>query len=266
MAFDLNTFAVNEPQRAIFTRGNATEWFTNQIENFSIKVDGETVEKKDAHGNTIFTQAKGKKCTVEFDVSVYDLNIIADMNGTKKKVATAASKMTSQAFEEFDIKDSQTTVVIKNEAKDGTIFVQTLTSDGSLKKAYVIADAVATGKVTYTKATRTITFNEDDIVVGDTVLVVYDYDTDSAVGFDVSGNDKPTAGKLYVEVDGYDICDQSTKLFAYYRFPNAKMQPSNQQDIKVDSVYHVTMDCAVEYCDKAKAFYNLVIPGITDGE
>ena len=262
--FDLNTFAVDEPQRVAFSRNNKLAWYTNQIENLSIKVDGETVEKKDAHGNTIFTIPKGKKCTVEFDVSVYDLNIIADMNGTVKKVASSTNKLTASAFEEFDISDNQTEVTLKNNAIAGTIFVQTLTTDGSLKRLFTVAEATAESKVTYTDTSKKITFNEGDIAKGDTVLVVYDYETASAVGFDVTANDKPTPGKLYVEVTGYDICDKETKLFAYYRFPAAQMQPSNQQDLKIDSVYHVTMDCSVDYCDKLKRFYGVIVPGIDE--
>lgn len=262
--FDLNTFVIDEPTRAIFSSANKTKWFTNQMENLSIKVDGEEVQKKDAHGNLIFTIVRGKTCEVGFDVAVYDINIIADMNGTEKKVASSTNKMIATAFEEFDIADGQSDIIIKNTAVDDTIYVQTLSTDGALKKVYTVGSAAGDGVVTYTKATKTISFSADDIAEGDTVLVVYDYETENAVGFDVSANDTNTSGKLYIEVKGYDICDSDTAIYAYYRFPAAKMKTSNQTDIKVDSTYHVDMDCAVDYCDKKKAFYSFVVPGVTE--
>lgn len=138
----------------------------------------------------------------------------------------------------------------------------TLSTDGSADKVFKVAGAISEGKVTYTDTTKTVTFNTGDIKEGDTVLVKYDYAVEEGVGMTASANDYPTAGRLYVEVEGFDICDQSTKIYACYRFPTAKMQSSYETAIALDSTYNITMDCAVDYCSEDKQFYSLVIPGV----
>lgn len=259
-------FVINEPTRAFMTSNNRARWYTNQIENLSIKVDGEETQKKDAHGNLIATFPKGKTCEVGFDVSVFNLGVLADANGAELQTASSTNKLTSTAFDEFEITGSTTDITLKNTPIDDVVYVQTLNSDGSLKKAFTVGAAVADGVVTYTKTTKKITFNSDDIVAGDTVLVVYDYEITNGSGFSVSAKDVPKAGKLYVEVQGNDICDQETALYAYYRFPNAKSKVSNQQDIKADSTFHIDYSCSVGYCDKKQKFYDLIIPGVSEGE
>ena len=266
MAFNVNTFVPQKINRVIHTTNKGeTNWYTNQVQDFSIKVDGQEQTKEDANGNTIATITKGKTCSVSFATPVYDLNIIAAVNGTSKKIAGVddVTSLVSPSFEEFVVTDHQTTVVIANNAIANTISVQTITTDGSLKNTYKVGASATKGVVTYTDSTKTITFASSDLTAGDTVLVKYDYNATEAVGFTASGNDFPNAGRMYVEVEGFDICDQSTKIYAYYRFPTAKMKSSYQTDIKLDATYNIEMDCAVDYCDKEKQFYSVVIPNKT---
>ena len=263
MAFNVNVFIPQKINRVIHTtNAGLTNWYTNQVQDFSIKVDGQETQKEDANGNVIATITKGKSCTVSFATPVYDLNIIAAQNGTTKKIAGTGdvTSLVSPNFEEFEIGAEQTTVVLQNKAIDGTFSVQTLTSDGSLKDIFKVGDSTSAGTVTYTDSTKTITFNAGDISKGDIVLIKYEYNATEAVGFTASANDFPNAGRMYVEVEGFDICDQSTKIYGYYRFPTAKMKSSYQTDIKLDATYNIEMDCAVEYCDKEKQFYSFVIP------
>lgn len=266
MGKNINTFIPQKATRAIHTKNDGTvNWYTNQVQNFSIKVDGNEVKKQDADGNTIATVTKGKSCSVSFETPVYDLNIIAAMNGTTKQTASSANKLISPTFEEFEIGAEQTTVVLKNKAVSAdTISITTLTSDGSADKIFKVGASTSEGVVTYTDGTKTIAFNSGDISEGDTVLVKYDYETTSGIGMTASANDYPDAGRFYVEFEGFDVCDQSTKIYAYYRFPTAKMQSSYETKIDLESTYAINMDCAVEYCDKDKAFYSVVIPGIDD--
>lgn len=261
---NINTFIPQKISRAIHTKNDGTvNWYTNQVQDFSIKVDGNEQTKQDADGNTIATVTKGKSCTVSFATPVYDINIIAAMNGTEKKIASSSSTLIAPAFEEFKIASEQTTVVLKNKTSDiNSISVMTLSTDGSADKVFKVASATSEGKVTYTDSTKTVTFNTGDIKEGDTVLVKYDYAVEDGVGMTASANDYPTAGRFYVEVEGFDICDQSTKIYAYYRFPTAKMQSSYETAIALDSTYNITMDCAVDYCSEDKQFYSLVIPGV----
>lgn len=264
--FDVNAFVIDEPTRAIFMNSDdTTAWYTNQVQDFSIKVDGEEQIKKDAHGNTIATLTKGKTCETSFNVAVYDLNIVAALNGSTKQIATSAEKLNTPHFEEVDIStDNKTAIVLKYPvAKSGSVYrisVSTLATDGSPKKIFKQGASASTGVFTYTNGTKTLTFAEGDLVEGDTVLIAYEYEATEAVRVVSSANDFPTAGRLYVEVRGFDICDQNTAIYAYYRFPTAKLKSSYQTDIKLDSTLPLSFGCSVDYCSKDKKFYDLIVP------
>ena len=91
-AMNVNTFIPKQANRAIHTKNDGTvNWYTNQVQDFTIKVDGNEVTKQDANGNTIATVTKGKSCSVSFATPLYDLNLVAAMNGTTKKIASLQS-------------------------------------------------------------------------------------------------------------------------------------------------------------------------------
>ena len=266
--FDINSFIIDHPTRAMFMNSDdTTAWYTNQVQDLSIKVDGTEETKQDANGNTIATITRGKTCTVSFNTPVYDLNIIAALNGTKKEVAGAdgVTSINTPCFEEVKVTDSnKTAIVLKNEVRSVggtyTLNVTTLTKDGSPKKIFKQGSVASAGTFTYTSGSKTVGFTEGDLAVGDTVLIVYEYDATEAVRVAASGDDFPKTGKCYIEVKGFDICDQNTAIYAYYRFPAAKLSSSYQTDIKLDATIPVEMNCAVDYCGEDKEFFDLVVP------
>lgn len=265
--FDINSFVIDHPTRAISLNSDDTiAWYTNQIQDFSVKVDGEEETKKDANGNTIATITRGKTCTVNFNVAVFDLNIIAAQNGTKKEVAGAdVTSINAPIFEEIKITaDNQEEIVLRHKVRGvgGTykLNVTTLTNDGAPKKIFKQGAAAAEGVFTYADGTKTVSFYTGDLSVGDTVLIVYEYDAKEAVRVAARGTDFPKSSKLYIELRGFDVCDQNTLIYAYYRFPNAKLKSSYQDDLKLDSTIPMEFDCAVDYCGEDKNFYDLVVP------
>ena len=265
--FDLNSFVIDRPTRAMFMNSDdTTAWYTNQIQDFSVKVDGEEETKKDAAGNTIATITRGKTCTTSFNVAVFDLNIIAALNGTTKQVAGAdVTTINTPAFEEIKVTSAnKEEIILKNNVRavGGTykVNVTTLTADGSPKKIFKQGASTSAGVFTYTDSTKTVSFNSGDLAEGDTVLIVYEYDASEAVRVAARGDDFPKTGKLYVEVRGFDICDQNTLIYAYYRFPTAKLTSSYETQIQLDSTIPMEFNCAVDYCGEDKNFYDLVVP------
>lgn len=265
--FDVNSFVIDRPTKAFSQSATGAGWYTNQIQDLSIKVDGTEETKTDAEGNTIATVSRGKTCTVSFNVAVFDLNIIAALNGTKKEVAGAdgVTTISAPAFEEVTITDSnKESIALAHDVKavggTYTVSVNQLNSDGSLKRVFKQGGSTSDGVFTYTSSTKTLAFNTGDLAEGDSLLIVYDYDSDAAVRVAATGKDFPKVSKLYIQVRGFDICDPETLLYAYYRFPTAKLKSSYQTDIKLDSTIPMEFDCAVDYCGTDKLFYDLVMP------
>lgn len=267
--FDVNSFVIERPTKAIFMNSDdTTAWYTNQVQDFDVKVDGEEQTKQDAAGNTIATVTKGKTCTASFNVAVYDLNILAALNGTEKEIASTTSKIVTPAFEEVTITSSNKDSIVLNYPVKavGTkypVSVTTLTKDGSPKKIFKQGSVAAAGVFAYANGTHTVSFYSGDLTEGDQVLIVYEYEATQAVRVVASGDKFPTAGKLYVQVAGFDICDQNTRVYAYYRFPTAKLTSSYDTPIDLDSTIPMEFNCAVDYCGTDKKFYDIVVPSAT---
>ena len=267
--YDINSFCAERVVRGIgLNASNEVLWMANQIENASIKCDGEEVLKKDSQGSTIASISKAKTCTVDFESSVFDLNLVATMNGTSKTVATSNSKITAPIFETIAITSSNLqAVVLTNSVKNsGTvgspvykIAVSTLTTDGSLKKKFTQGAATAAGVFTYTANTKTLGFAADDLVVGDTLFVEYEYETENAVQVVNSAEDFPNSYRSIFLVKGFDICNQSTAVYAYLTLPNAKMSTASTISFNLEDTIPVSLSCAYDYCSSDKELYRLII-------
>lgn len=272
MAFDINSFIFDHVERGVgFNADGSVRWLANQIESASLQCDGEEVLKKDARGSTIYSKAQAKTCEFNWESSVADLNLIAEMNGTTKQVASSSTPVVSPIFDAIDITADSTTEItlenaVYNSGSTGTpvykIGVSLLTTDGSLKKVLKKGDSASSGVFTYTPASKKLTFNSGELEKGDTVFVTYEYETENAVQLVNSADDMPTATKSIYLVEGRDICDQNTKLYAYLIFPNAKMSTGYTLGLDVDSTVPVKQVCSYDYCSKNKELYRLVIPQV----
>lgn len=272
MAFDINSFIFDHVERGVgFNADGSVRWLANQIESASLQCDGEEVLKKDARGSTIYSKAQAKTCEFNWESSVADLNLIAEMNGTTKQVASSSTPIVSPIFDAIDITTDSTTEItlenaVYNSGSTGTpvykIGVSLLTTDGSLKKVLKKGDSASSGVFTYTPASKKLTFNSGELEKGDTVFVTYEYETENAVQLVNSADDMPTATKSIYLVEGRDICDQNTKIYAYLIFPNAKMSTGYTLGLDVESTVPVKQVCSYDYCSKNKELYRLVIPQV----
>lgn len=270
MAFDVNSFVFDHVVRGVgFNSDGSVRWMANQIENGSLKCDGEEVLKKDAQGSTIYSKSKAKTCEFSWESSVADLNLIAEMNGTTKEVASSSNTIESPLFDTIEItQDNQTEITLTNAVyNSGTtvapvykIGITSLTTDGSIKKVFKKGDAAASGVFTYTPASKKLTFATGDLMKGDTLFISYSYETENAVQVINSADDMPKATRSIYLIEGYDICDQNTVIYAYLVFPNAKMNVGYTLGLDIDSTVPVTQTCAYDYCSKNKELYRLIIP------
>ena len=67
------------------------KYMISQMKDFQIVQNGDTTEKKDANGSTIFTVDLNKSCQFQFTTPVIDLSVIAELNGTERIDASAGS-------------------------------------------------------------------------------------------------------------------------------------------------------------------------------
>lgn len=266
-----NTFV---QERCIYAIGEADDgsatWLSQQIKNLTISCDGETVDKTDANGTTIFTIQRAKTCEVTFDTPLMDLNLIAAMNGTTKVEADSDNKINIPKMETIAITSDNLTSVVLAESvvNSGTqavpaykISVATLTPDGSMKQKYTLSAAADadTHTYTYTSGTKTLGFASGDLQVGDKILVSYEYQSATGVQIINSANDFPQASRVKFLVKGYDACSQSIAKYLWIILPNAKFTTNYSVTMDLESDISCTLSCAFDYCSEDKELYRMVI-------
>ena len=286
---DLSTIV---PERPIYAVGENSDgslsWMTNQLMDFQISVDAEEDTKTDANGNTIFSISRAKSCDVSFTTPLLTLELVASMNGSEVQRGTDAAKISVPKFETIKlvseankvvIDSTSTTIylaqVVKNSGTVGTpaykVSAALLTKDGSTRKKLEYdktADEVSdltSGEFMFTHGTSptkdSITILNADYDAGSSILITYEYETASAIQIVNSAEEFPVASVVKVLVRGYDVCDKTSPIYAYFIFPSAKFQTNYTLGMALDQNIDCNLVCSYDYCSENRELYRMVIAG-----
>ena len=289
---DLSTFVPERPIYAVGEQSNGElAWMTNQLMDFQISVDAEEDTKTDANGNTIFSISRAKSCEVTFSTPLLTLELVAAMNGTEKQVGTVSNPIPVPKFETIKIVGTADNVTIgstyttinlaKYVRNSGTIgspvykvSAALLTKDGSTRKKLEreidpsVTHATAgkfvfeNGNPAASPATPdTIEILNTDYDAGSSILITYEYETKDAIQIVNSAEDFPVASVVKVLVRGYDVCDKTSPIYAYFIFPSAKFQTNYTLGMALDQNIDCNLTCSYDYCSDERELYRMVIAG-----
>jgi len=282
---DLSTFV---PERPIYAVGENSDgslaWMTNQLMDFQISVDAEEDTKIDANGNTIFSISRAKSCDVSFTTPLLTLELVASMNGSEVERGTDNNKIAVPKFETVKLVattnkvaiDANTTTIslargVRNSGTSGTpvykVSAAFLTKDGSTRKKLELGTSPApdSGKFVFTKGSGgtadTVTVRNADYDEGSSILITYEYYTAEAIQIVNSAEEFPVASVVKVLVRGYDICDKTSPIYAYFIFPAAKFQTNYTLGMALDQNIDCNLTCSYDYCSEARELYRMVVVG-----
>lgn len=271
----INSIAIKQIIGAwAFDSSEDVKWMCSQVENLQIQQDGETTEKKDANGSTIFTIDRNKSCTISFDSSVLDLSLIAALNGTERIDATTAAKIRVPYIERFtlnstDISNKYVTLGKTPATEAGgtytyKISVHTLTTDGSLKDNYGQSTSAPTNTKFYYDSTNNrimLPVSEGSCIfeAGERVEVIYEFEASAGVKVVNAADKFPDAAKVRFLVLAVDLCDQTKVRALWITAKNAKPQTGNTIGFNLDDTISVTLNLAYSYCDNNKDFYEITV-------
>ena len=286
---NLSTFV---PERPIYAVGENSDgslsWMTNQLMDFQINVSSEEDTKTDAQGNTIFSISRAKACDVSFTTPLFTLEIVAAMNGSEKQIGSSEHKIAVPKFETVKLLDSESNVsvgstyttvslahYVRNSGSAGDpeykISAAYLTKDGSTKMKLELGDGehpasgqflFKNGDATATPATPdTIELLNSDYLAGGSILITYEYDSAAAIQIVNSAEEFPVASVVKVLVRGYDVCDKSAPIYAYFIFPSAKFQTNYTLGMALDQNIDCNLTCSYDYCSDDRELYRMVIAG-----
>lgn len=268
----INSIAIKQIIGAwAFDSSESIKWMCSQVENLQITQDGETTEKQDANGSTIFTIDRNKSCTISFDSSVLDLSLIAALNGTERIDADGDHPIRVPYIERFVLKAADITAGYVSLTKepvaetggDYKISFHTLTTDNSLEDNYgrVSGDAPTSNKFWYDSTENRIYFPTDATIfkAGAKIEIIYEYSVTDGVKVINAADKFPDAAKVRFLVLAVDLCDQTKVRALWITAKNAKPETGNTIGFNLDDTISVTLDLAYSYCDDSKDFYEITV-------
>lgn len=266
----INSIAIKQIVGAwAFDSADKVKWMCSQVENLQVQQDGETTEKKDAQGSTIFSIDLAKSCQITFDSSVLDLSVVAALNGTSRIDATTDNPIVVPNIERFtlkatDVTNGYVTLAETPLATSGSykISFHTLTADNSLEDNYEqVASSATTTKFYYDSTNNRVHFPTDATIFkeGTKIEIIYEYQATAGVQV-VNGADKfPDASKVRFLVLAVDLCDQTKIRALWLTAKNAKPSVSNTIGFSLEDTISITLNCSYDYCSADKSFYDISI-------
>lgn len=284
---DINNFVINYVIRGIMINpsDNIIMWAINQIEDPTLSVSSEQSNSVDALGSVLASFNKGKTAEFSANQCIFDLSLFAAQSGTEKKVASKDNIIIVPMFETLEIPityinleteddvplitnngvfltdgtESEITVAkLKNIPINTPNVIYKMKNDGTLGNKMFYSAELSEGSYTYSNGI--LSFLKQDVNYKDKYLVIYEYESNSAISVSNTAIDLPKHGRFILEVLGCDVCDQSTLIHAYLIFPNAVLDANVDLNFTTDGKHPFTIFARQNMCDKEKVLFRLVIP------
>lgn len=284
---DINNFVINYVIRGIMINpsDNIIMWAINQIEDPTLSVSSEQSNSVDALGSVLASFNRGKTAEFSANQCIFDLSLFAAQSGTEKKVASKDNIIIVPMFETLEIPityinleteddvplitndgvfltdgtESEITVAkLKNIPINTPNVIYKMKNDGTLGNKMFYSAELSEGSYTYSNGI--LSFLKQDVNYKDKYLVIYEYESNSAISVSNTAIDLPKHGRFILEVLGCDVCDQSTLIHAYLIFPNAVLDANVDLNFTTDGKHPFTIFARQNMCDKEKVLFRLVIP------
>ena len=228
--FDMNNFIIDRVLRGMMLSqaDDTVLWSVNQITNPALNCSTETQDAVDMLGTPVATFDRAK--TVEFsgENALFDLGLYAAQAGTTKEIATAEKKITAPIFEEIEVTDPSAKITLKFTPLAQIKEIHVLNGDSTLGTRFSNGAEANETSFVHTASSKEITL--------------------------------PTAGKFIMEVLGYDVCDQTTKVHAYLVMENAKLTGDYDLNFTTEGSHPLQIKANQAYCSKDRRLVRLVIP------
>ena len=265
MAVNLNNFIIDRVIRGVAQSqtDDSVLFAINQIQNPSLTCSSESTDAVDALGTPVATFYRSKSAEFSAENAIFDMNLMAVQVGTDKKVADDNNKLVVPAFEKVTIAKDKTSYTLKHTPKTAPSFCYLLNDDGTVGTKYAKGSAADPDEFAISNAEFT---PPTGLSVGTTLLVIYDYESESGISVVNSAKKYPTGCKFTLEVLGCDVCDQTNLLFAYIIFPNFKLSPDFDWSIQTDGAHPFSGKAMQKYCEKENRLFEIIIVDGPDDE
>lgn len=260
--YNMNNFVIDRVIRGLMLSSSDASvlWSLNQITNPSLSCSTETQDAVDMIGTPIVTFERAKSVEFSGENSLFDLGLFAAQSGTEKVVADTTAKLTVPTFEEVILGDTPADPITLKHTPNAIIKeIHVLNGDSTLGTRFTNGSSASATEFVHTDGDTQLT-PPTGLTKGTTLIIIYDYETESAVSVTNTAKDFPKAGKFIMEVLGCDVCDQTTLVHAYIIIENAKLTSDFDISFTTDGTHPFTIRANQNFCDKDRKLVQIVIP------
>lgn len=280
--FDINNFIIDHVLRGtmVSTADGSVLWSLTQIKTPKLTMTSETVDAKDALGTKIMTFERAKEATFSAENAVFDLGLLAAQMGTSKKYSASDAKINTPAFEEITITQAMLTAnavtlshtpitaSVGGSSVSSIVEIFKLNGDSTFGTKFIPVSSgttATTGKFYNAAGSASIAIFGADWAIGDRLFVMYEYAADATAGngsvaITNSATEFPSNGKFVMEVLGADVCDSTTKVYAYLIFPNCKLSSATDLSFETEMTQALEISANQNYCSAENELWSLIIP------
>ena len=243
-------------------------FITGKVANGSLQTDAQEVVKSDAEGTPIKRWMNAKTATFTGDETFWNIDLYSQqLNGEGKIIGSTGHGVIVPISDPITTLSAATTTytLAYDAANVGTesepayrISVCTIDSAGNPVKRFKQASAVAAGAFTYTANSKTLTFNEGDLVAGDKLFVEYDFNSEDCVAVVDSADKFPDNIEIVVEGLFATPCDEA--IAGYTIFPKAQLSASTTASFGRTDTFPFSFTAQQDYCDENKQLFRQVFP------
>lgn len=243
-------------------------WRLTDIKDPNIALGATSEDKADATGATIAKFYQAKTATITGNTSFMTLSLVAAQFGSEKEIATETKKITSPKRDKITI-GSTAGVVNKTITLSHTptgisgsevpfIYIE----DGNSEVGtYRVAPVASETEFSIDSETKTITLPTIDTLTENMkVIVLYKYETSTAVQVVSNTKDMPKSGEVWVECLFADICDQNIEYYGWMVLAQGQLSPETDIPLNRTGDYAFTIDSLADYCSGDGQLISFVIP------
>lgn len=260
----------------VSTADSSVLWSLTQIQSPSLSMTSETVDATDALGTTIMTFERAKAATFSGENAILDLGLLAAQAGTVKEYSGSDNKilapifdtitLTAQNISDGKVELSKLPVSVQADGAAASSLTEIfkLSSDSTLGQSFKVGTAASDTEFAIAADSKELQL-PTGLVAGDQIFAMYDYEADDAEGNGAvqivnSASEFPKNGKFILEVLGADVCDSTTKVYAYLIFPNCKLSSATDLTLETEMSQGFEIVANQSYCSKTNELWRLVIP------
>ena len=234
-----------------------------QIQNATLSNTSEAIDVLDNTGVLITQLDRSKAATFTGESALKDMHLMAAQAGTELESGSADNKIVVPAFDIIETVAGTTEYTLKHVPLESVSEAYILTPGGAMGAKILASTAAGEGAFQIDGQNVTVSFTTEDAagtcVAGESILFLYDYETENAMQFVNKADQFNVPMHVVVEALAYEPCAIDEKIYVLIDFPSAKLSSNFDLSLNAEDSQSFELQCLVDYCSSDRSLYKVIV-------